>query len=98
MQPLRSFHFVPVASGCLKEEQKTDSTKEILNQEYIPNPYSQDGIVYASAQNLAIEAEQTRSEYKKSWSDAKAQIRAIFEKLEKKKKSDRDRRLRGDGL
>ena len=71
-------------------------SNDVLSQEYIPNPHSQDAVIRANAQNLAIEAEQTTEEYQSSSKEFFAQINAIKEELEKKKKLERDRRLRGD--
>ncbi len=125
MQPLRSFHSVPVATGCLKkeeeaktksvEEQKsmgaacpqtprgqmgkeinTSRNEEILNQEYIPNSQSQEAVVRAVAQNLAIEEQKTTEEYKTASEEAFARIRAIFDEKKKQKRTQREANLRGN--
>ena len=59
-------------------------------------PHMSAEVIYAVAQNLAIEAEQTTEEYQSSSRDAFARGRAFLRQLKEKKKLERDRRLRGD--
>ena len=68
-----------------KGKEITSPTKEVLNQEYIPNPHSQDAIIRANAQKKAIEEAMKTKEYQKISEESRARIWAILEKNKKKK-------------
>ena len=72
------------------------SLKSYIEQVRKDHPHMSEEVVYAVAQKLAIEAEQTTEEYQRSSREASARIRAITEGLKEKKRRDRERRLRGD--
>ncbi len=82
--------------GQMGKEINTSSNEEILNQEYIPNPQSEDAIIRAVAQNLAIEAQKTTKEYESTSKEAFARIRAILDEKKKQKQAKREANLRGD--
>ena len=79
-----------------KGKEITTPTEEILNQEYIPNPQSEEAVVRAVAQNLAIEEQKTTKEYQTTSKEAFARIRAIFDEKKKQKQTKRESNLRGD--
>ena len=72
------------------------SLNKYIEQARKNHPHMTEEVIYAVAQKLAIEAEQTTEEYQSSSRDAFARGRAFLRQLEKKKKLERDRRLRGD--
>ena len=82
--------------GQMGKEINTSPNEEILNQEYIPNPQSQEAVVRAVAQNLAIEAQRTTKEYQSTSKEAFARIRAILDEKKKQKLAQREANLRGD--
>ena len=64
-----------------------ESTKEVLNQPYMENRFSEESIIRSVAQNLAIEEEQKSETHQKSFKDAIARIRAkLVQASEKDKK------------
>ncbi len=85
-----------ISDKATSPELTKKSTKEALKQEYIPNPQSQEAVVRAVAQNLAIEAQKTTKEYQTTSKEAFARIRAIFDEKKKQKQAEREANLRGD--
>ena len=82
--------------GQKGKEINTTSNEEILNQEYIHNPQSQETVVRAVNQNLAIEDQRTTKEYQNTSKEAFARIRAIFDEKKKQNQAKREANLRGD--
>ena len=85
-----------ISDKATSPELTKKSTEEALKQEYIPNPQSQEAVVRAAAQNLAIEAQKTTKEYQTTSKEAFARIRAIFDEKKKQKQAEREANLRGD--
>ncbi len=63
-----------------------ESTKEMLNQPYLENRFSEESIVRSVAQNLAIEEEQKSETYQTSFKDAIARIKAKLQEQSSKQK------------
>ena len=78
------------------KEINTSPNEEILNQEYIPNPQSEEAVVRSVAQNLAIEDQRATKEYQTTSKEAFDRIRTIFDEKKKQKLAQREANLRGD--
>ena len=82
--------------GQKGKEINTSRNEEILNQEYIPNPQSEEAVVRSVAQNLAIEDQRATKEYQTTSKEAFDRIRTIFDEKKKQKLAKREANLRGD--